>query len=278
MRSARVWAMVLVLGPLGACSDDEAPAKVPADASADGACGPQNMSAWRPTWRPPEPPRPACTDQQLEREFAVCESATASNAECFAWNRDPANAACLQCLYSTEDEPTYGPVVYLKNRSRVVNIPGCIALVEGNSGPTSCGAEVQAYYSCQESACLTTCVAFADFDKCQPVAAATVCAQYGPGAVCDAPSTYDPCTGQDSFDTYFKIFARMFCGMAAPDGGSAPDGGVPRDGGDGGRTPDFNASRELAPRGAGAARAWPLLEQVVSPSPAGDAIGEVLRR
>ena len=197
------------------------------------------MSTWKPTWRPPELPRAACTSAQLASVFYACESDTSTTAECFAWNRAPANAGCLQCLYSTEDEPTYGPVIYLRNRVRAANIPGCIALLENDSSPAGCGAELQADFLCEDEACMANCTVFEELAKCEVKAGGGVCARYRPGNACGDPSMYSKCLDHDSFEDFYVAFARMFCGVPAADGGSIPSdvaslslhGGASRDGG-----------------------------------------------
>jgi hypothetical protein len=260
MRVARAWATLLVLAQVGACGDDQG-APVTVDASTSRICTPQDVSGWKPTWRPPELPRAACTNAQLAGVISACESVTSTNAQCSAWNRDPANAACLQCLYSTEDEPTYGPVIYLKNRYTAVNIPGCIALLDADRSPSGCGAELQAFYSCADAACMANCTTSAELEKCETNAAPTVCFKYRPGTVCGAPSMYAQCLDHDSFEDYYLAFARMFCGTPAADGGgTSPDGGAAR-----------------APRGAASTR-WGVPEHIVNDAPAGAAIDEALRR
>ncbi len=279
---ARAWPKWVLFALLGACGDEQVEAVPAVDGSSMRICAPQNMSAWKPTWRPPELPLAACTNAQLASAFLACESSTSTTAECFAWNRDPANAACLQCLYSTEDEPTYGPVIYLKNRARIANIPGCVALLEGDRSAAGCGAELQAYYSCTDAACVAHCTVFEELQRCERNAGPSVCASYGPGNVCGDPSMYAQCLEHDSFEDYYVAFARMFCGMPAADGGSTTsDGGSPRDAGgaiDAGGTVDASLSTGRATREIATSRRWRAPERIVNDTPAGEAIGEALGR
>ena len=276
MKAAGRWTTLLVLAFAGACGDPDGwLVQATVDGSSIRTCAPQDVSRWKPTWRPPELPRAACTNAQLANVFLACESATSSTSACLGWNHDPANAGCLQCLYSTEDEPTYGPIIYLRNRDRLVNAPGCIALLDGDRSPAGCGAEVQAHFSCQDEACMANCTTFEELHQCEEKAASSVCAQYRPGKVCGDPSMYSKCLDHDSFDDFYVAFARMFCGVPAADGGgTSPDGGAARDEG----TIDASLSASHAPREAATSRGWPVSERVVNHAPAGECIGEALRR
>jgi hypothetical protein len=243
MRGAVAFGAILLLA--AACGNDEGGAAAPGDASADGRCAPVTMSGWMPTWRPPAQPSAVCTDAQLERQFALCEAATATEAECFAWNRDPANSACFQCLYSTEDEPTYGPVIYMKNRSRTVNIAGCLALLDGDRSAAGCGAEYQASSECRQASCIQSCPVYDEFQQCMQTSGRTVCAKYSIGNVCGDASMYAKCLDFDSFEDYYRSFARLFCGTPL-DAGAPQDSGPARDSGspDGSTTQDASTPQD----------------------------------
>jgi hypothetical protein len=190
-RTLGVWVAALALFAVACGQDEPEPAATVDAATPDAGCAPKSAPGWKPTWRPPEVRLNSCTEGQIDRQFTLCEGAGGTAEECAAFNRDPANATCRACLYSTEDETTYGPIVYLRNRSEVVNVSGCIAVVDGNLSGTGCGAQWQAYESCADNACIESCVVFEDFQRCTTQARSTVCRAYDNVSACAEPSTYD---------------------------------------------------------------------------------------
>jgi hypothetical protein len=161
----------------------------------------------------------ACTADQIAREFALCESATADTAQCAAFNRDPANAVCRQCLYTTEDESTYGPIVYLKNRIRRINLSGCIALVGGAPSATDCATRLQTFETCADTACIDNCVSLDDFQRCTDAAQNGVCRIYAADTACIESPEYAACFEAATFEDSFRDVARIFCGAVVADGG-----------------------------------------------------------
>jgi hypothetical protein len=222
-------ALGLGLSLMSGCGqDDGAPGLV--DAASDGGCRPQTATSFSPTWKPPQAMPNDCSDAQIDDEFTRCESASATVAECTAFNRDPANARCRACLYSTEDERTYGPLVYLKNRVLSVNVAGCLALADGNLGAAGCGARLQAFESCKDAACIRSCAAFDDYQRCTTEAGNTVCLSYVDDAACRDPATYAFCLDNATFEAFYRSLAKVFCGSGFP-GSGIPDGGRGMDGG-----------------------------------------------
>jgi hypothetical protein len=219
-RTLGAWVAALALLAVACGQDEPEPATTVDAATPDAGCAPKSATGWKPTWRPPEVRLNSCTEGQIDRQFTLCEGAGGTAEECASFNRDPANAACRSCLYSTEDETTYGPIVYLRNRSEVVNVSGCIAIVDGNLSATGCGAQWQAYESCAENACIESCVAFEDFQRCTTQARSTVCRAYDNVSACAEPSTYDVCLGPATFEGLFRATARLFCGTGRSDGGT----------------------------------------------------------
>ena len=229
-RGARLpIAATCAMGMLVACGDESPPTTLPGDAAAgDAGCAP-DVTGWSPSWKPPAVVRRACTDAQIDTQFDLCESAASDTAaECAAFNRDPANARCRECLYATEDESTYGPLVYLRNRVLRINIAGCLALADGDLGVAGCGARMQAYQACSDAACMQSCATFEDFQRCAQAAQNTVCAQYRDESACIDPATYAPCLDHATYEQFYRAMAQLFCGVGFP--GSDADGG---DGGDG---------------------------------------------
>jgi len=172
----------------------------------------------------------ACSDAQIDDAFTRCESASGTQADCNAFNRATANATCRKCLYSTEDESSYGPLVYLQNRVLTINLAGCLALADGHLGPTGCGAEMQAFEACKDAVCIGRCATFEGYAQCVEKAGDTVCLPYLDDAACGDPATYAPCVDHTSFEDFFRSFGNFFCGRGLP-GGLTPDGGPSGDGG-----------------------------------------------
>jgi hypothetical protein len=228
----KIVAVLLAL-TLPSCGDEDAP--TPADAGGpDGGCAPRSAMSFSPAWKPPQATLNACTDAQIDAELTHCESASGSVTECRAFNRDPANAPCRTCLYSTGDESTYGPLIYLRNRVLTVNVPGCLALADGQLGATGCGAHLQAYESCKDAVCIQSCATYDAYVRCVNQAGNTVCEPYLDDSACGDPATYAPCLDNATFEDFFRNLAKIFCGSGFPGGGGA-DGGRPGDGGaDGG--------------------------------------------
>ena len=210
-----------------ACGGDDSAAPGPVDAAApEGGCAPQLSTPWIPTWRPPRASPHACTDTQIDREYELCESdSTFSAAECAAFNRAPANAACRRCLYATEDESSYGPLVYLANRILRINVAGCLALADGNVSASGCGAELQAFDTCGDAACMKACAAYNAFTACADQAGETVCRSYGSASACSDSATYAPCLGYTTFAEYYRGIAKLFCAAGFP-GPGVPEGGA----------------------------------------------------
>jgi len=231
MRAA-IIAVLLAVTVLS-CGDEDA--STPADAGAsDGGCAPQSAASFSPEWKPPQATLHTCSDAQIDEEFTHCESASGSVTRCRAFNRDPANAPCRKCLYSTGDESTYGPLIYLRNRVLSVNVPGCLALADGQLGGTGCGAQLQAYESCRDAVCIQTCATYDAYVRCVNQAGNTVCQSYLDDSACGDAATYAPCLDHATFEDFYRSLAKIFCGSGFPEGGG-PDGGRPGDGGvDGG--------------------------------------------
>jgi hypothetical protein len=235
-----------------ACGADDGALPSPVDGGAlDAGCDPRLPNPWGPTWHPPRTMLKACTDAQIETELMVCESeATYSATQCAAFNRDPGNAACRRCLYTTEDESAYGPFIYLKNRLLRINVPGCLALADGQTGPSGCGAQLQAFQACGDAACMTACAAFDAFDQCVVRAEDGLCAPYRLDSACGVRTTYAPCLDHATFAEFYGTVAKLFCGAGFPGTGS-PDAGSDA-GPDAGVAVDFGGrGARLDPRSPG---------------------------
>src|ERR1041384_3559258 len=121
MRCRSLAAMIVGVLLIHGCGDGSSPVAPPADASpsfcvqeaavGDGAaCSPLLPDCWTPKWKPPRPPvAHACTDAQILDEVTKLFGDT-FDLDCQVFERDPVNAACLGCIFSTSDEASYGAV------------------------------------------------------------------------------------------------------------------------------------------------------------------------
>jgi len=234
VRRRRILALLTAapaLLALAACGGDDSAVPIPIDGAApDGGCAPQLSARWAPAWKPPRATPHACTDAQIETEFELCESdSTYSATECAAFNRAPANAACRRCLYATEDESSYGPLVYLANRILRINVAGCLALADGNISASGCGAQMQAFDTCSDAACIKACAAFDTFRQCAVQAGDTICRSYRSDSACGDRATYAACLDYMTFGDFYRGVAKRFCAAGFP-GAGVPEAG-PRDAG-----------------------------------------------
>lgn len=219
--------MIVLLGESWSgwgCGDSESTAAdAAADVPPDGYCAPASIAGFQPKWKPPRPLPRACTATQIDTEFKHCESATTFNAgSCYAFHRDLANATCRSCLISTEDEASYGPLIILRNRLELVNVAGCLALLDGDRGDHSCGAAAQALDECTSLACMGQCLTFDAFRKCTTEARDTVCKSFVDTSPCGDRSIYAACIDPMTFDGLFHSVSDVFCGSAlAPAGAPA---------------------------------------------------------
>jgi len=162
----------------------------------------------------------ACSEDQIQREYAACEGATATSAACTPFRNDPANAGCIACLFSPESDSSYGAIIRVGG-SWKTNTAGCIALVDGDASASGCGARVQAASACYDAAC-DGCEPFDSYIQCREQALATVCRAYFLDAVCLLRPVYSTCTAYPINEDYFMAAARLFCGRmtAAPRDGA----------------------------------------------------------
>ena len=180
---------------------------------AGNVCHPEAIDWWAPRWVPPAQPSPgACTVAQIDEHYAACDGPESSIAACQKL-KVPANQTCLQCLISDPADPQYGAVVFDRHEQFTsVNLPGCIALVDGDTSAKGCGANRQLAFSCIEASCATACSINRSrlaWETCQQEAALTRCRKYVDAASCYKPE-YAPCF-HDSFKAYFVEIAKKFC-------------------------------------------------------------------
>jgi len=189
----------------------------------------------------------ACTDLQIASYADRCigDSPGSDLDACRAIERDPANTACLKCLFSTVQDETYGPIVIGWDKRWYANVGGCMALIDGDATENGCGAKHNALQTCRNAAC-ANCTTDSAFDACWRQAGSTVCKSYDDDAVCDTSPEYGPCTDSMSFGEYFNWLGELFCSTGF---GISPDAGS-----DGGAVPDAMTSDDDETNGAPDAR------------------------
>ncbi|MBK6693841.1 MAG: hypothetical protein IPG50_16790 [Myxococcales bacterium] len=165
------------------------------------ACQPKAPQA-APLWRPPSPPRKACTQQ----EGAAVVSCMLQKQGC----QTPVSAACQSCAITVKGQGSYyGPIIVDPQTGNVeINVEGCAALASGDLTQAGCGGRLQARFACEDQAC-AHCGA-ADRQSCMAAAAAGPCS--GPvNAAKGCESFAQQCMGQDEMSTAFNLVG-TFCG------------------------------------------------------------------
>jgi hypothetical protein len=197
-------------------------------AAAPGTCATPSADAYQPMWTPPSAPMVgACSPQQVSREWALCEisSAMFDQNACRAFDSDPANSSCLGCMFGVLGAPSLGAILILPGDEWVANRGGCIALLDGDSSATGCGAKVEAATVCAYTACNAACtrpVSDKDLVACQNGTASGACSAYFDNAACEQLPRYASCA-YSNFADYFNGFADLFCVSGLP--GSVGAGG-----------------------------------------------------
>ena len=182
---------------------------------------------YEPVWMPPRAVPGACTSEQIADAYRICSRSSIGYDElqCRAFNVNPENGDCLGCLFSAVGDEPSGAILILPGNNWQANVGGCIALLDGDTSPTSCGARTQASDVCQYGACLTACAgpnSQEDWDACR-VAAGTACAEYADQAACRSLPRYAAC-GYPSFEEYVLGIGNQFCGPPDGSGGAGAGG------------------------------------------------------
>jgi hypothetical protein len=220
--AAILGAVALATVAWAGCGGDDAKPPSFGDGGIDAAaeCTPNLPLGWVPRWRPPRAPMPdACSEDQMQREYAACESTMATSATCRTFRDDPTNATCIACLFSSENDPSYGAIIRVGD-SWKTNTAGCIVLVDGDTSAMSCGSRVQAASACYDAAC-DGCQPFDAYIQCREQALVTVCRSYYLDAVCILRPAYSSCTAYAVNEDYFLAAGRLFCGPMKPAGQDA---------------------------------------------------------
>jgi hypothetical protein len=118
-------------------------------------------------------------------------------------------------MISESSGPSWGPIVTYPNDTSQANIGGCVALVDQDSGPSSCAAAFEAYKACRQESCATVCpngsaLGTGSFGNCETLAELTTCAQFTQAALCDQAPPYAGCVFVD-FEADFRGLGNVFC-------------------------------------------------------------------
>jgi hypothetical protein len=243
---ATVASLLALLALLACSTSDSTPGAVdaePGDAStrkeigpaaevdATVTCEPQPVTSVPA--RPPHARRPsACTAEQIGGYWSSCVKN--GDPACAAY-RD-ANLLCFGCIESTSASTASGAITWFADYGfYFFNVGGCIALERGEPPSSGCGFAYQRYSECAALSCEQVCTydteaAFDEFGKCYRSAGGSTCGKYRAGydvdcADIDVDPTIQVCFGEGRTDVeYFTDLAKVFCGGAAPDGGT--DAGI----------------------------------------------------
>jgi hypothetical protein len=197
--------------------------------------------ARRPTDKPEQlgKPRPryqalaalerARTKEQVATQTKLClyNTPTYDAASCHAFEVDDANQACLKCMYSSVGAEPAAPVMVTGANAWIPNTGGCIALLQGDSSETSCGARRQAADLCFSAVCESACAAtgYNGYSACIQQASAT-CKRYVDPAACSLLPQYARCTSYTSFADAVAAVTDVFCVSGPPAGSETGDGGA----------------------------------------------------
>jgi hypothetical protein len=209
-------------------------------------CRPAPVDEFRPIWAPPKRVTGACTDSQIKQIYTSCDfdSPFWDTNECRSFEVDPANQTCLACMYSVEGDPTYGAIVLFADSHHRTNLGGCMALLDGDSSPSGCGAKYWARLRCEDRACLAC--SGDTRTACRGAAQTQGCSDYERNAVCARKPIYAPCLGFMTYKEYFFASAAMFC-STPNDAGDASEEIPGKDAAED-RLPSVDASGEEADR------------------------------
>jgi hypothetical protein len=114
----------------------------------------------------------ACTPQELSTFSAAAKKTGATYVDLF----NSVSAMCSSCIFSTESDTYWQPIVWSPNMSAgtaFTNYGACYA--GANAGNTSCGKGVQDFDTCELLACPTMCT---DQTGCQSLARTGACQTY----------------------------------------------------------------------------------------------------
>jgi hypothetical protein len=218
VRRATLGTMLLVAVGFGGCmSSDTGYTGVPGSDAASCMASPPDAGA--ASWHPPRSPSSACTPRELEAYYGACFSPGATKASCAPFESDPVRAACVACVITNADAAALGPMLRWPNQAVQPDIAGCLALADGDSSASGCGASYFAQQQCEYTAC-ASCSDQRQFDACAAAAQAGACAPLVQAAACAGAAKYDPCFFI-GFSQYFYGLGLRFCAAGADSGADA---------------------------------------------------------
>ena len=207
-----------------------------------------------PAYVPVQPMPSACTTSQVVQFDTACSGGNATN--CSAWYASPSNEiSCAPCLNpgSTNDAGTFvpsgtGATMFDGANNAWPNLPGCVAVFDGNAG---CASVLQTFVECAYYACnacrsaggdIGSCITLTETGACKDAYAnvtSACAADYAPGGSLDPVN----CNGQSGIGDTGGVAAIICSGGPPYDGGSGEAGDAASDGA-------LDATQDGAPEGA----------------------------
>jgi hypothetical protein len=206
--------------------DAEQESDTGSDAGSDairGPCVPTPFDAGTFAFIPPNAPRSSCASSQVLAYYDACFAGSSTTTACDAFTGDAANASCIGCVLTPQSASSYGAIVGLSNNTIRPNIEGCIALTDGNTSASGCGALYQALEVCRYDACAPVCDVSTPAGKqalqqCFSKSIQMLCTSEFVGSMCASRNTYSGCFFPDT-QSYFLGYAALFCEAGQSDGG-----------------------------------------------------------
>lgn len=192
-------------------------------------CDPPDPGHYMPHWSPPQPTPGTCTTAQIQTQYELCQDRdTYDRDQCRAFNAAAENAACIDCLFSAVGAADSHALLVFPTGYPVANVGGCIALLDGDTSDTSCGALAQAAEVCQYRGCLTTCNRSTNtaWVHCLEQAENGVCADFFNAAACSELPKYAQCHWGD-WHEFFSQYGDLFCGSGPPSNNPGAAGAAP---------------------------------------------------
>jgi hypothetical protein len=164
----------------------------------------------------------ACTSTQTEAYVHLFKMTSEDgHIDTSSFRNDTANAACTKCIETDVNDSTHGPVITKKVAGTIqfdeTNYGGCVANFDGDTSPSSCGAQLDAYNVCA----LAECGDCTDYFSGGKYAKACLEASILPGATCEPywNSMVDKCEwqiddagGEASICATLNDFLYKWCG------------------------------------------------------------------
>jgi hypothetical protein len=175
-----------------------------------------------PMWVPPNGPHTGqCSSAELDTFIALVTQSGVQGLETFIM-QDPQCGQCLGDLNSIGLVAT-GAQPFVARPTGVLdaNVGGCVELLDGQSSPQSCGAQVQAKDDCLATACqscspVRIAADLVGYDKCLSFAAQLPgCGGYTAQAACldqDAAAAKCRSNAWPSTGEWLRFLADLFCG------------------------------------------------------------------